>query len=172
MNFPVYPGSSGASSMPLVCDALAPHSWHCFTHIRSSRASTPVVSSEQDPKPSSQTGGSYEYMVVSFEPSKLAVLEPHKAARTHSSGLNRRSHVGRSNPQQASWKISHIHKDAGAAKPVISGVPNERALFAAAWTQTLARSVILSGQVRNLCEDAFTSNPVDAKVYHETSDLN
>ena len=70
LNFSSCMKSSGASSMPLVCGALAPLSWHCFNHVRSSRAVFAALSKIQS---LFQSGGSYEQMVVSFEPSKLAI---------------------------------------------------------------------------------------------------
>ena len=114
--------------MPLVCDALAPHSWHCFTHIRSSRASSTEEALSKIQSLFNRAGRTNTWWFPLNPPNLRLVNSNRTAARTHSSGLNRRSHVGRSNPQQASWKISHIHKDAGAAKPVISGVPYERAI--------------------------------------------
>lgn len=92
--------------MPLVCVALAPHSWHCFTHIRSSRASSPeeALSKIQS---LIQSGGSYEYMVVSFEPSKLAVLH-WRTAQQHAPiapGWIGDRTSGDHIRKQASWKI-------------------------------------------------------------------
>ena len=89
-----------------------------------------VRSAEQDPKPLYQKrAGRTNSWWFPLNPPNLRFIQLNRtAARTHSSGLNRRSHVGRSHPQTSLLENLVIHKDAGAAKPVISGVPYERAI--------------------------------------------
>ena len=151
LNFSSCMKSSGASSMPLVCGALAPLSWHCFNHVRSSRAVFAALSKIQSLY--SKNG-----RVVRIDGGFLWTLQTcdfinRLAARTHSSGLNRRSHVGRSHPltsllenklsirmlvQRSPWSTASHTSELNS--------PHGRRRWHGAW---------YLGQVRNLCEDAF-----------------